>query len=217
MEKKNTFTPALIVLVLANFIPVLGVLFRGWEVHQILVIYWLENIAVGIVNALKLLTNRHEGSPLPAKIFLTGFFCIHYGIFTSVHGAFVFSGLLADPSISIFGLNSVWDSISANSLLFLSFLGSHLFSFIQNYHIRGEAVTMPLGRVMSLPYPRIFVLHITIIFGGMAISALGSPIFLVVVLVIAKTIGDIFFHRKEREKGTRSATQPSQAPLPPNG
>ena len=41
---------AVVALVLANLVPLAGVLFLGWDVWGILIIYWLEN---GIVRRLQ--------------------------------------------------------------------------------------------------------------------------------------------------------------------
>ena len=45
---------AVVALVVANLIPLIGVLFFGWSVWNILVIYWLENGIVGVINVLKM-------------------------------------------------------------------------------------------------------------------------------------------------------------------
>ena len=50
--------PSVIVLLVANLIPILGVLFFDWDVVSLLKIYWAENVAVGLVNVLKMLTNN---------------------------------------------------------------------------------------------------------------------------------------------------------------
>ena len=70
-------------------------------------------------------------------------------------------------------------AFSDYNIVFAGFLGSHLFSFFFNYHGKGEAQRLALPQVMFLPYPRIFVLHITILFGGMLVMALGNPAALV--------------------------------------
>ncbi|MDB4287561.1 DUF6498-containing protein, partial [bacterium] len=59
---------ALIALLLANLIPLWGVFFKGWSSQEVLVVYWLENVAVGLVNILKILTNRHEKTLRPAAL-----------------------------------------------------------------------------------------------------------------------------------------------------
>ena len=45
---------AVVALVVANAIPLFGVLFLGWNVWTILTIYWLENGVVGVFNVLKM-------------------------------------------------------------------------------------------------------------------------------------------------------------------
>ncbi|MDA7881830.1 DUF6498-containing protein [Akkermansiaceae bacterium] len=198
--------PSAIVLLIANLVPVLGVLFLDWDVVNLLYLYWAENVAVGLVNVLKLLSNRHEDSVLGGKIFLSIFFTIHYGGFCVGHAAFVFGGML--PGTSSFGspVTGAIDYLTSHPLLFLGFFGSHLFSYFTNYLGRGEDRRIPLGKVMFLPYGRIFVLHITIIFGGIAITALGSPLILVLVLAVLKTVGDLYFH--SREHGRSGETIP---------
>ena len=47
---------ALVALIVANLIPLFGVLFLGWSVWNILVIYWLENGIAGVINVLKMST-----------------------------------------------------------------------------------------------------------------------------------------------------------------
>jgi len=40
-------TPSLAALVIANAIPLVGVLFLGWTVFPLVFLYWLENVVVG--------------------------------------------------------------------------------------------------------------------------------------------------------------------------
>ncbi len=49
---------SVVVLVLANLVPVIGVLFLGWDVATILVLYWIENGIVGLLNIPKILLAR---------------------------------------------------------------------------------------------------------------------------------------------------------------
>ena len=46
---------AVVALVAANAIPLAGVLWFGWNVWTILIVYWLENGIVGVYNVLKML------------------------------------------------------------------------------------------------------------------------------------------------------------------
>lgn len=50
---------------------------------------------------------------------------------------------------------------------------------------------------MQLPYNRVLVLHLTIIFGAFPVMALGSPIWGLVLLVVLKTAMDLRAHLRE--------------------
>ena len=93
---------AVVALVVANAIPLVGVLFFGWNVWTILIVYWLENGIVGVFNVLKM--RKAEGDPdeaagrcamngRPVDAELDGrphpVLLIHYGMFWVVHGVFV--------------------------------------------------------------------------------------------------------------------------------
>ena len=106
---------AVVALVVANAIPLAGVLFLGWSVWTILILYWLENGIVGVFNVLKMA--RAQGpdtadrraiaqNPVPSgsKLALIPFFVIHYGLFWFVHGIFVltlplFTGMFGDSFV----------------------------------------------------------------------------------------------------------------------
>src|SRR3954469_4045527 len=87
---------AVVALIVANAIPLIGVLFLGWNVWTILTIYWLENGGYGAFNILKMSraagpeptgrpAMRYNGRPVVggagAKETLIPFFVMHYGIF----------------------------------------------------------------------------------------------------------------------------------------
>lgn len=50
------YRPSAVALVLANLIPLFGVLFLGWDAFAIVVLYWVENLIIGAINVLKMLT-----------------------------------------------------------------------------------------------------------------------------------------------------------------
>src|ERR1041384_8782002 len=67
-------------LVIANAVPLAGVLFFGWKVFPLILLYWLENVIVGGFNVLRMLTANPD-SPVSwlGKAFLIPFFCVHFG------------------------------------------------------------------------------------------------------------------------------------------
>ena len=60
--------PSGMLLVAANLIPLAGVLVWDWSVFHVVVVYWLENVIIGVVNIFKMITC----SPDPKQIDLKG-------------------------------------------------------------------------------------------------------------------------------------------------
>ena len=206
---------AVVTLIVANLIPLIGVLFFGWNVWMILIVYWLENGVVGVINVLKMAkaqgpddpeaTNwRVNGKPANqmAKASLIPFFIVHYGIFWLVHGIFVFT-------LPVFGsLESETESVSMTTgfdpltipLAVLALGISHGVSYWFNYIKGGEYLRTSASAQMFAPYGRLMVLHITIIVGGMAIAFTGAPAAAVAILVLLKTALDVGFHLAAHRK-----------------
>ena len=190
------------VLLAANLIPVAGVLLWGWSVFALLVLFWMENVLLGVFFVLRMLCADPRDPALWAgKLFLVPFFCFHYGMFTAIHGAFVFS-LFGGKAYSPPGLQVLEPAARAASDLGLwlplaVLFASHGFSFLWNYLYRGEFRRAQLTRLMAQPYGRIVVLHITIILGGIGAMALGSPVWALLVLLALKIGLDLRAHLKE--------------------
>lgn len=53
-------------MLLANLMPLAGVLFLGWEPGALLFVYWLESAVVGFFNVIKMA--QAEGSVIPAAV-----------------------------------------------------------------------------------------------------------------------------------------------------
>ena len=197
--------PSVATLLIANVLPLFGVLFLGWKIFPLLVLFWLENVIVGVFNVFKMLVaSPTSPGQWVAKLVAIPFFCFHYGMFTLVHGIFVFvlfGGVLMDspdfptPAVvaQVFGDFQIgWAALA----LFIS----HLVSFIFNYIGKGEYKQANLNGLMGQPYGRVVVLHVTIIAGGLLISMFGSPIFALILLLVLKTVIDIQAHLREHKK-----------------
>ena len=83
-------------LVASNIVPLIGVLFWDWNVGSILLMYWFENIVIGVYNAVKMAMSplgKEEPqyvTDTTLKWSLIGFFVLHYGGFCAGHGVFVY-------------------------------------------------------------------------------------------------------------------------------
>ena len=196
-------TPSQVALVLANAVPLVGVLLLGWTVFPLLLLYWLENVVVGAFNVLKmLLAKPAEPVYWAGKLFLIPFFIVHFGGFTFVHGVLVVA-FFGPKGIQPFDLlTAVPAAIRANQLGWgvLSLIASHGFSFYWNYVKNGEYQRASLQALMGQPYGRVMVLHLTMLFGGWIVMLLGSPVGALLVLVALKTAADWRGHRAERRK-----------------
>ncbi|MBC8097190.1 MAG: hypothetical protein H7Y43_15390, partial [Akkermansiaceae bacterium] len=157
--------PSVIALVLANLVPVFGVLFLGWEVFPLLFLFWSENVVIGVFNVLKMLVCQPgSGMNWAAKLFFIPFFSFHYGMFTFVHGIFVVT-LFGERSRSGMGFpggETFWRVMQENHLgwAVLGLAISHGVSFVTNYLRNGEFQRTNPGALMAQPYGRIMVLHI---------------------------------------------------------
>jgi hypothetical protein len=211
---------AVALLIGANLIPLVGVLVLGWDILTILVLYWIENGIIGVFNVLRMA--RAEGpaeaprasraglrlNPIgeqQSRGYLISFFAFHYGLFWVVHGVFVF----AIPAFAGGGAESVYRNFSAAAVLIgtVALAISHAVSYVRNFIGRGEYRRISPTAQFGQPYPRLFVLHITILAGAWVLISLGQPVLLVALLVALKTAFDLILHL--REHGRLQALEPA--------
>lgn len=218
-----TFRASSTVLLLANLLPLGGVLWFGWDVLGILLLYWAETVVVGLVNVLRMSTCETRGAighmlpqppltetaslryrhlpSLPSaaiKLALIPFFIVHYGLFCVAHlsaviGLFAPQGLEAPVGQT---LPDLWQD--AYWLPLAAIAASHLYSYGANFMGAGEFRKTHIMALMQRPYGRIVAMHLAILIGAGAYTWLGSPFPLLLVLVLAKTVIDLRFHAKER-------------------
>jgi hypothetical protein len=208
-------------LIGANAIPLIGVLFWGWKVFPLIFLYWLENVVVGGFNVLRMLTADPD-QPIEwvAKLFFIPFFCVHFGMFTFVHGSLVLSlfGKDAVPALA----HSGWPTPSlvlatihqtGTGAAFVALLISHGVSFLLNYIGGGEYRNVSLQQLMAQPYSRIIILHFVVLFGAFLAAALHSALPALVLLVALKVGADLKAHQRERVRlGAPGSAAPASAP-----
>jgi hypothetical protein len=216
----NLWTLSSVSLVLANFVPLAGAVFFKWSVFGILFSFWMENVAIGVFNILKMAASKAGAFNLISKFFLIPFFAFHYGMFCFVHGMFIcamfgngqyFSSQQAaiesDPAVPsswvawVFG-TMVDPNMVPSGLLWapLALAISHAVSFYSNFLRKGEYRQITAGELMTRPYGRVVIMHITILAGGFLVVATGSSQPAVAVLVLLKIAVDFLSHKWERKK-----------------
>ena len=219
--------PSTIVLLGVNMIPLAGVVFLGWRVLDVMLLYWAENVVIGIINVFRMAMAKGglgvgdrrmdaairaaiEASPdakrvtlerigTMMKITMIPFFIVHYGVFCWGHLTslnFIFDPVRgAPPFISLFGYDAVPILIGIGPIAI-----SHLYSFFANFIGKREYLHTTPSLLMHRPYGRVIALHVAIIAGGALVDLLGGQVYLLVILVLAKTLMDAKFHTLERDK-----------------
>jgi hypothetical protein len=225
---ESASTVSIAALLASNLAPLFGVLFGGWSLLLLLMVYWIESGIVGAVNVAKMAMARGtqpqaRGSVSTwsgSRLVLIPFFVLHYGLFWVVHGVFVltmpiFVGMgsttfTRSDGASDFGLTGL-GTIEPRGVV-VAAIGlaiSHVISFFVNYLGRGEYLTVTPAAQMFSVYGRVVVLHATVLVGAGAIAALGTPLGALLVFIFGKIALDVVLHIREH----RRAQAPTMAVL----
>ncbi|MEZ5996535.1 MAG: DUF6498-containing protein [Hyphomonadaceae bacterium] len=202
----------LLTAIAINLVPVAGVLFWGWSAAALIVLYWLENLVIGVRTLASIGANAALSNEVrwPAALLLGAFFAVHYGLFCFGHGMFVIV-LFAAASL---GAN-MFDLAGAVSALFAQQPGLYgglasivIWQALQFvlFLTSGQAGRTTPFELMGAPYPRIIVLHMTILLGGFLLLALNQPAAGLLLLTLVKMGFDV-----EAALRSPSGAEPSRA------
>jgi hypothetical protein len=215
LPKKYLSNIPLMALIAANVIPLFGAIFWGWRAFNIIFLYWAENFVVGFYTILKMASVRCRRNQLFGKIFVIFFFTIHYGLFTAGHGFFIFFLFGVSEVIRLEGADPMlfWKE-AATSVMSPHMMGallalflSHGVSFVRNYLLKGELTAAHFWDPCFSVYRRVLVMHAAIIAGSFPTMILGSPLGLLVVLIVLKTAIDARSHLREHKKAKAHALE----------
>jgi len=188
-----------------------GVLVLGWSPFVVMLLFWFENVVIGVFNVAKMLATGLRLGPagLLGGVALSAFFAVHYGLFTAVHGMFVvllfggaevgrgamdggLAGPLAAMVDTLFAQRDGWLAVLAIVLV-------HLSGFVQ-WLARTREAPPPLKELMGAPYGRIVILHVTLIASGFLVQALQAPVAGALLLVGLKLAYDLVTLGRDRTK-----------------
>lgn len=181
-------------LVAANALSLVVAFYQDWSTWSLMALYWGQSVIIGIANVFRILAldrfstenftiNNQQVEPTTGtKIQVAFFFAVHYGIFHLVYMVF----LIADAETDI-GLFDPWFLLCIGA-----FALNHIWSYRYNRELDRQG-TPNIGTLMFTPYLRIVPMHLTIIFGGMALNS-GKSLLLFGAL---KTLADIGMHLVE--------------------
>ncbi len=182
-------------LLLANAIPLLGVLFFNWSVGDVMLVYWAESAVVGIYNIAKMwIIGRW------AALFVGIFFIAHYGAFMVGHLFFIYAFMIRDPeSTGGIPMTEVTADLVALLPALIALFVSHGISFYQNFLGHREYEGKNMNRQMGEPYKRIVLMHITIIFGAFLVMAFDNAVPVLILMIALKIGADFRAHLSEHK------------------
>ena len=198
-EPVTLSSTSVILLLLANLIPIYGVLAYGWDIGQIMILYWAETGIIVLYNVFKAMAKS------PILGFFTSLFTLaHSGGFMAVHFLFIWilfvKGVGQAGDFSKTELSEVWLYLQSLWPALLALTISHGFSFKHNFLDRYENSNQPFNQDKGL-YSRIIMMHLTIIFGGFLVMLLGHAIYALLLLIVMKIWVDVASHMKLHNKG----------------
>ncbi len=190
-------------LVAANLVPLAGVLFLGWGLGTVMVLFWAESAVIGFYTLIKMGVVGKV-----AVLFAGPFFVGHFGAFMSIHFLFI-QGLFLNAGMKP---SEEPPALQALAALFfplwpalLALFASHGISFVLYFLLRREYRGQTVSGLMSAPYRRIIVMQLAIIFGGFMAMLLKTPLPALVLLIVLKIIADLYAHRREHALNRMSA------------
>ena len=214
-------TAASAILILSNLVPLLGILFWGWDVFVLLCLYCLETAVIGFWTIMRAATMSRDpgsaaGRSIAGSLALAGFFTVHSGLFMSVHMLFIFS-LFAGP-----WANRIHD---ARDFIRLVVIGKDLWipllalfagqgaifinDAVNRFVFAKTPVSTDTGEIMGGFYQRIVIMHVAILGGAFIVQAIGTTAPLII-LVLLKIAIEIRFQMKAQSKDV-AASMPSPA------
>jgi hypothetical protein len=208
------------VLLSVNIIPVIGVIFFDWSLFSIMLLYWLENLVIGFYSVLKITKTYHylisKQINLPvagkefAKLGQVMVFIFDYGLFTFIHGVFVFAmfgmSTASSPTIANLGpvnmADIIWPNVSVSGITisFILLIISHGFSYYNNFIVNEDYMHCTVDYLRKNPFRRVIAMHFIIVVSGFIILYLGYSKLTMIILIIIKTLIDLYAHNREHSK-----------------
>ena len=195
MKIKTLTYPSIFILILANSLPLLGILFFSWDVFSILLLYWLETIVIGFFNVLKMLAiGKEKAWPLILV------FIIHYLIFNVVHLMlliFIFAPRNILSNLWFLNLDELFNYLQTVIVALMPLFISHGFSLFFNFLKKKEYLETKIVKQMFQPYKRVMIMHFVVIFTSFSVILFKESTIAVIALVVLKVFFDILGHRAE--------------------
>jgi len=171
-------------IVAANLVPLWCALFAGWELLPLVLLFWFEFVVVLLITAAHLALIRPAAIAKVVSSFVVAIFSL--GGLATIFSGNVGKRRAAGP----FELLDLAEGMLPQVLLLAAI---HCVPFI--FQVLGRKYRDADPDVMvNAQTGRMLVLVLTLIVGGIASAALGSPLWALVVLVLLKAALEVGYH-----------------------
>ena len=182
-------------LIIANMVPIAGTVFLGWNLSDVMVLYWAESAVIGFFTICKIVVIGRWMALLAGPFFLG-----HFGGFMAIHFLFIYTFFVKGPE----SMGASDGDLSDVAKLFVilwpalaALFASHAYSFFTNFLGRGEYRKRTVKDQMSEPYGRIVFMQLVLIFGGGISMILGQIEPVLIAVIGLKIYFDVRAHIKE--------------------
>lgn len=222
MQPKLLLAPSTLLILAANLLPLLGVVYWGWDTFLVVMLFWMETVIFAFWAMVSILlgvpATEKETPSLGGRVALVIFFTLHSGLFMLVHFLFLWAMFSGDWRSEIRGAEDFYSKIVVAAGLWLPLMVSFIGRGVATLADRApelSALSAPIvkqktsaedeeesnGAVGPL-YVRIVILHLVIIAGAWLAQTFGS-VAPFILLILFKTAVDLSFHLAAEAKARR--------------
>ena len=207
-----------------DLFPIFAVFQFGWDATALVFLYWLENLIIGAVTLLRMVTASMAGGLLgiggvalmgPFTTFHYGMFCFVHGIFLAVFAAASSGGMGEADFMGPVALVAFALSTGDQMTLFIgAIVALQLFLFMRDFIGRGEFRTTTIQEEMMRPYSRIILLHFGLFVGFGVMILLGQPMFGVLGLILLRAVWGAYQSYRRSIQPVRDSVRKVDEPSP---
>jgi len=179
------------VLVAANLVPLAGVAWWNLPLRDVIFLYWMENLVVGVCTSVRMFTSDLEASlnyPVGTLLFIGLFFWLHYGLFCWFHFEFLVVLFPPEAYESKDMVPTVVRLLRAPGMqiALAAIVVGQAYASLRDRRPSDEKSDAFWMRIILQSYLRIVVVHVFIIAGGAVLDSFQSPLPAMVAFVAIK-------------------------------
>ncbi len=201
--------PTVLPVVVANAVPIVGVLAFGWDLVSIMFVYWLETAVVVLYSVLKIVTVGGPSTLLRMPAHLAFF-----GVFMSFHLMMILA-LAPSHHAGFFPPELIRDLLGRTWAAGVGLIVSHGISFVVNFLGNGEYTRTTVDAEVAARWKRLLIMHAATFAGAWSVGLFEAPVGALVMLALLKIVVDLHGHLRERPAPSDAgAPRPVPTPTP---